>query len=393
MYIIYERQDTFLDFYPFSLSHPLWDIRAGVFTIKELWEKLLKEKVYVYTEREYMREYVEGLKIAELKRPQAGDIIICPHYFPTVELADMVKGLKEGEALVDKDTNIVAYKASYESKTYFEYFTKRTVDIRRISYLFEVIDIIKERIDYEFKLVNASNEPVIIDEKNVVIRDGKNIKFGKNVILHPFVVIDGADGKVFIDDNVEIMPFSYIKGPVYIGKNSIIKPHSKVYDGVSIGKVSKIAGEVKESIILGYSNKQHDGFLGHSFIGEWVNLGAMTTNSDLKNTYGSVKIRIKDREIDTKRTFLGLLMGDHSKSGIMTMFNTGTVVGFSSNIYGAGFQEKYIPSFSWGREDVYNLEKAVDTAKRMMARRKVDFTEYHKKLFEYIFELRLKEDL
>ena len=393
MYVIYERKEALLDFYPFSLSHPLWDLRAGVYTIKELWETLLQGKVYVYTEREYMKEYIEGLGTGRFRKPDVSDIVICPTYFPTIQLAEKVKKLKEGEALVDKNDNIIAYRASYASGTYFEYFSKETVDIPRIGHLFELIDFIGERINYEFSIKDENNEPVYKDKKSTVLVNREEIKFGKNVILHPFVIIDAEEGKVIIEDNAIIYPFSYIKGPVYIGKNSIIKPHSKIYDGVSIGKVCKIAGEVEGSIVYGFSNKQHDGFLGHSFIGEWVNLGAMTTNSDLKNTYGSVKIQIRQEKIDTKKTFLGLLMGDHSKSGIMTMFNTGTIVGFSSNIFGADFQKKYIPSFSWGRDGVYKLEGAKRAAKRVMARRGKEFTEHHEKLFEYIYTLRINEDL
>lgn len=393
MYIIYERKEIFLDFYPFSLSHPLWDLRSGIYTIKELWEKFLDDKVYLYTERDYMREYIEGLGLGEFRKPEASSVVICPHYFPTKELADKVKNLKEGQALLDKNNNIIAYKASYEAKTYFEYFSKEIFDIPRISYLFELIDIIGERINYEYKFVNANYEPMYKNKDKVTLINREGIKFGKNVTIYPFVIIDAETGSVFIDDNVTIYPFSYIKGPVYIGKNSIIKPHSKIYNGVSIGEVSKIAGEVEESIVYGFSNKQHEGFLGHSFIGEWVNLGAMTTNSDLKNTYGGVKIEINGKKIDTNRTFLGLLMGDHSKSGIMTMFNTGTVVGFSSNIFGSEYQKKFIPSFSWGKDDIYNLDKAMETAKRVMARRDKEFTEHHRKLFEYIYTLRLNEGI
>ncbi len=394
MYILYEcEKDVLKSFYPFSLSHPLWELRAGIFTIKELWEKLLEEKVGVYTERSYIRNYLQALERYEIKKPEVGDILLCSHYFPTHSLVEKVKNLKEGVALLDSEKNIVAYGISYGAKSYFEYYEKEEVNVNPINWLYEVIDFIKIRINEEFELVDSDNEPFLVDKENIKLLHIENIKFGRNVQIDPFVVIDAGEGKVFIDDNVKVGSFSYLKGPLYVGRGSLIKPHSRIYDGVSIGEVTKVAGEVEESIILGYSNKQHDGFLGHAFVGEWVNLGALTTNSDLKNNYGIVKLKLKDEEIDTGRRFLGVLIGDHSKSGIMTMFNTGTLVGFSSNVFGAGYHDKFIPSFSWGQKEVYHLEKAIRTAKVVMGRRNVEFKDAHKMLFEYIFELRLKEGL
>ena len=394
MYIIYERDEDILQsFYPFSLSHPLWELRAGIFTIKEMWERLIGEKVAVYTEREYMREYIQELGEYNIKKPEAGDVVLCSHYFPTKELYEKVKNLQEGRAILDENGNIVAYGVSYDARSYFEYYEKEEIKIKRISWLYEVIDFIKERINEEFELVEKSYPPDFDDRGSVKLLSTENIRFGNDVKIAPYVVIDATEGRVFIDDNVKIGSFSYLKGPLYIGKNSVVRPHSRIYDGVSVGQVSKVAGEIEESVILGYSNKQHDGFLGHAFVGEWVNLGALTTNSDLRNNYGKVKINIRENKINTGRTFLGVMIGDHTKTGIMTMFNTGTIVGFSANVFGEGFQEKFIPSFSWGRDEVYHLDKAIETAKIVMGRRNVEFKEAHKKLFEYIFELRLKEGL
>ncbi len=394
MYIIYERNESVLEnFYPFTLSHPLWELRAGVFTIKELWERMLGEQVGVYIERDYMREYIEALGKYEMRKPKPGDVILCAHYFPTMELAEKVKELKEGKAILDKDGNIIAYGVSYDAKSYFEYYEKEVMDVERVSKLYDIIDLIKDRINFEFGLVDRESGPYLFDKNSVKMLNEDGIKIGRNVNIDPFVVIDATEGKVFIDNGVRIGAFSYLKGPLYIGENSIIKPHSKIYDGVSIGKVCKVAGEIEESIIMGYSNKQHDGFLGHAFVGEWVNLGALTTNSDLRNNYGEVKIQIREDVVRTNKTFLGLFVGDHTKSGILTMFNTGTVVGFSANVFGEGFQDKFIPSFSWGRDEVYHLDRAIETATRVLPRRGVEFKEAHKKLFEYIFELRLKEGL
>jgi len=182
---------------------------------------------------------------------------------------------------------------------------------------------------------------------------------------------------------------------VYIGKNSKVKVGAKIYEGVTVGPVCKVGGELETSIIHGFSNKQHEGFLGHAYIGEWCNLGADTNNSDLKNNYSSVDVIMQGEKIDTGLTFVGLFMGDHSKSGINTMFNTGTVVGFCSNVYGAGYLPKYIPSFSWfdaqKGAQTYKMEKAIEVATRVMARRKVRFSATDKKLFHDIFHLTTKE--
>jgi UDP-N-acetylglucosamine diphosphorylase/glucosamine-1-phosphate N-acetyltransferase len=164
---------------------------------------------------------------------------------------------------------------------------------------------------------------------------------------------------------------------------------------VSIGKVCKVGGEVEDMIMMDYSNKQHAGFIGHSYLGSWVNLGADTNCSDLKNNYSQVKIKLSSGEVDTGMQFLGVLVGDHTKTAINTMFNTGTVAGFSSNIFGAGFPDKYIPSFSWGGSDAgfieYDPEKSIKTAKIVTARRNVPFTASDEKLFKNIFEMTRKE--
>ena len=181
------------------------------------------------------------------------------------------------------------------------------------------------------------------------------------------------------------MPNATIMGPAVIGKNSLIKAGSKIYGGTTIGPTCKVGGEVESSIILGFSNKQHDGYLGHSYLGEWVNLGADTNTSDLKNDYTSVKVTIESETFDTTSLFVGLLMGDHSKSAINTQFNTGTAVGISSNIFMSGFPPKWIPSFSWVGEDglqLYRLDKAIEVAKTVAQRREVTLSAAEMALLE-----------
>ncbi|MDZ7763050.1 MAG: hypothetical protein U5K00_01300 [Melioribacteraceae bacterium] len=179
-------------------------------------------------------------------------------------------------------------------------------------------------------------------------------------------VLDASEGPIFIDDDAQIFPNSYIVGPVYIGKKSLVKANTQIYHDTTIGPVCKVGGEIENSIIHSYSNKQHEGFLGHAYLGSWINIGASSNNSDLKNDYGKIKVLLNGNEIDTGLQFVGLIMGDHSKCAINSAFNTGTIVGVSCNIYGAGFPDRYIPSFSWGGSEgfrEYHLRKAVEVAK------------------------------
>jgi UDP-N-acetylglucosamine diphosphorylase/glucosamine-1-phosphate N-acetyltransferase len=217
----------------------------------------------------------------------------------------------------------------------------------------------------------------------------------ENLFAHPTaridsgVVLDCSEGPIIIEEGVRIMPNSTIIGPAFIGKNSLVKIGAKIYGGTSIGSVSKVSGEIENSIILGYSNKQHDGYLGHSYLGSWVNLGAGTNTSDLKNDYSPVRVTIEGEEFNTDSLFVGLLMGDHSKSAIGTQFNTGTAVGVSCNIFGEGFPPKWIPNFSWviAKEVTqYRYEKAIEVAKAVMARRNVAISTEETQMLRALFD-------
>ncbi len=205
----------------------------------------------------------------------------------------------------------------------------------------------------------------------------------ENLLIHPEaqvdagVVLDCSEGEIIIEEGARIMPHATIIGPVFIGKHSLVKIGAKIYGGTSIGPVSKVGGEIENSIIQGYSNKQHDGYLGHSFLGEWVNIGAGTNTSDLKNDYSPVRVTIEDEEFQTNSIFVGLMMGDHSKSAIGTQFNTGTAVGVSCNIFSVGFPTKWIPNFSWCAPEgivPYKLEKAMAVARAVAARRGIEIS-------------------
>ncbi len=209
-----------------------------------------------------------------------------------------------------------------------------------------------------------------------------------DVQVAPAVAVDASRGPVVLDRGVIVQPFSYLEGPLYVGPGTLIKAGARISGETSLGAVCKVAGEVGESIFADFVNKQHDGFVGHAVLGCWVNLGAGTNNSDLKNNYGPVRVDLGRGPVDTGLRFLGLLMGEHSKSAIGTLFNTGTCVGFSCNVFASGFPPKLLPSFSWGQDGTtrYAVEPAIATARVVMSRRGVAFLEGHEALFRALAE-------
>jgi UDP-N-acetylglucosamine diphosphorylase/glucosamine-1-phosphate N-acetyltransferase len=268
------------------------------------------------------------------------------------------------------------------------------VDVLLAEYIWDLLRFNKDEIENDFAVLydekKKSGEEKIKGKvyNGVHLLSPDNIIIEEGAIIKPGCVIDASAGPVIIDKNVYLYPNVVIEGPVYIGEDSKIKAGAFIYDAVSIGKVCKIGGEVEASIIMPYSNKQHAGFLGHAYLGSWCNLGADTNNSDLKNNYSNVKINLNGREIDSGMQFLGLIMGDHSKTAINTMFNTGTVVGFFCNIFDSGFPPKNIPSFSWGGSQsitTYDLNKSIEVAKKVYERRSKEFSIEEEKLFAVIF--------
>ena len=214
-----------------------------------------------------------------------------------------------------------------------------------------------------------------------------SIRVEEGVRLRPGVVLDAEGGPITLEAGVDVQPLVVLRGPLWVGRDCLLKAGAKIHEGTSLGPVCKVGGEVEGSILQAYSNKQHEGFLGHAFLGEWVNLGADTNNSDLKNNYGSVRMWESGRFVDTDSMFMGLVAADHVKSAINTQFNTGTVVGLSSQVFGAGFPPKYIAPFTWGTADeVYELERALETARAVMARRQRELTPAYEAAFRRAFD-------
>ena len=266
---------------------------------------------------------------------------------------------------------------------------KQEIDGVLVEYIWDLIQANSDQIRSDFAFATQGRESSF-NENGTVIHN-QNVFIDKTAKIMPQVVVDGSNGPVFIDRNVVIQPHVFIQGPVYIGPNVMIKAGAQIYSGSSIAEGCKIGGEVNNSIILPWSNKAHSGYLGSSYVGSWVNIGAGTNNSNLKNNYGAVKVTVNGQVIDTGLQFMGLIMGHLSKCGINTTFNTGTSVGINCNLYGSAMHEKHIPSFTWGSANdgytKYTLKKALSVNKMVMARRKKSLTKNDEELLKNISQL------
>lgn len=382
---------------PLVYLRPVFDLRTGVFSLADKIKLSFQGYSLFYSAREYLMDNFERFT------PDSDSseiLLINGRLLISESVKDRIAELKIGNGFSFGDTLIAA---KIDSKTFeqinidqeglfdFSSFELKLdqIECTLIEYPWDLINNNMTEIGNDFNKLNRNAEyPEISD--GVFLINKEKIFIGENCRISPTVVIDATDGPVIIGSNVTIMPHSAIQGPAYIGAFSTIKMHSAFYHGTNIGIWCKVGGEIENSILQSYSNKQHDGFLGHSYLGSWVNIGASTNGSDLKNNYTNVSVNIDNVPIDTKTTFFGAIIGDHSKTAINTMINTGTNIGVSCNLFGADFPPKYIPSFSWANSGIlveYKLNKAIEVAKIVMSRRNVEFTESDRIKFEKVFEL------
>jgi UDP-N-acetylglucosamine diphosphorylase/glucosamine-1-phosphate N-acetyltransferase len=354
---------------PFTFTRPVADIRVGILTIREKWEKLLGSTTTTITE-DYLSE---KWPMVEMEN----NVMINASFLPNDILVAMIKNLEHNQAIfqeVDFDIFEVLEFSNdcIKIENTWDIFQKNEVAIRE---------------DFELLTEDRFSQPIpksvnVIAPENIFIEEGAKLEF---------VTLNASTGPIYIGKNAEIMEGSVIRGPFALCESGRVKLATKVYGATTVGPHSVIGGEVNNSVLFGYSNKGHDGFLGNAVLGEWCNIGADSNNSNLKNNYEEVKLWSYETEnfAKTGLQFCGLMMGDHSKCGINTMFNTGTVVGVSTNIFGAGFPRNFVPSFSWGGASgftTYLTKKAFETAKIVMARRNVEFSEEDAKILEHVFE-------
>ena len=368
---------------PFTFTRPVADIRIGVLTIREKWEHILGATTTTVTE-DYLSEKFPMVEMEQ-------NIMINASFCPNTELANLIKDLKEDQAIYCGE-DIVAFH-TLESQEDIDFDTYKAIEydgnVLQIEYTWDIFSKNGEAIQNDFELLTSNREsqeiPIsnnVINPEQIFIEEGAKLEF---------VTLNASSGPIYIGKGAEIMEGSIIRGPFALCEHATVKLGAKIYGPTTIGPYSKVGGEVNNSVLFGYSNKGHDGFLGNSVIGEWCNLGADSNNSNLKNNYAEVRLWDYQTESFAKTglQFCGLMMGDHSKCGINTMFNTGTVVGVSANVFGSGFPRNFIPSFSWGGYGgftTYLTKKAFEVAKIVMERREIEFTEQDAAILEHVFE-------
>jgi UDP-N-acetylglucosamine diphosphorylase/glucosamine-1-phosphate N-acetyltransferase len=367
---------------PFTFTRPVADIRVGILTIREKWEKHLGSTTTSITE-DYLSE---KWPMVEMEN----NVMINASYLPNDILVAMIKNLEHNQAIFQEDEVVAFYAKEGEEVDFDSFevleFTNDCIKIENTWDIFQKNEV-AIREDFELLTEDRFSQPIpksvnVIAPENIFIEEGAKLEF---------VTLNASTGPIYIGKNAEIMEGSVIRGPFALCESGRVKLATKVYGATTVGPHSVIGGEVNNSVLFGYSNKGHDGFLGNAVLGEWCNIGADSNNSNLKNNYEEVKLWSYETEnfAKTGLQFCGLMMGDHSKCGINTMFNTGTVVGVSTNIFGAGFPRNFVPSFSWGGASgftTYLTKKAFETAKIVMARRNVEFSEEDAKILEHVFE-------
>ena len=371
---------------PLVFAKPIAKLRVGITTIEEKWMDFLSvsEENISYLTTAYLSK---KFKVNTAKE----NLFINSAFLPSVELIDFLKNEHQlNEALICNDEIVVA-KTSLEifnSGTFENLLDITDFHLISISSVTDIFTKNHQAIEQDFERLTKNKKSAKANETNTIIGNKVFIEEGATITGS---ILNSNFGAIYIGKNAEIMEGSLIRGPFALCENATLKMGAKIYGATTIGPHSKVGGEVSNSVIQAYSNKGHDGFLGNSVLGEWCNLGADTNNSNLKNNYSEVKLwNYTSKKLEnTRLQFCGLIMGDHTKCGRNTMFNTGTVAGFSANIYGGGFQDKFIPSFSWGgngKTTTYQLEKAIETAEKVMERRGIFLTDEDKSIFAAIHQ-------
>jgi len=416
--LIFE-DDKYANFFPLTYNRPVYELLCGMTRIKEKISGLFPDTEVILLCRDYLEKVLisrAGQKVNDFNVGDSdqillinGKILPSSDFSQKINFSDkerfffqgdnMIGWSGIGEAFRNRQSLFQSLSVKDQIKSLKSEVVFSEVEVKIANYLWDLVsqngpeieadfNRIKPNLDFKnmFKHCQVDDEALIYNMEKVYI--------GKDSQIDGQVVLDARNGSIFIGDRVIIRPHTLVMGPCYIGDGSVLVG-GKIREGTSIGPVCKIGGEVEDSIFLGYSNKCHEGFLGHSYVGEWVNLGALTTNSDLKNNYSSVKVMVNHDLIDSGLVKVGAFIADHVKTGIGTLLNTGISIGFASNLFGGGMiGQKSIPAFFWGsaeKQETYDLDKAIETARIVMKRRNIELGIDEEILFKKIFQLTEKE--
>ena len=368
---------------PFTYTRPVAEIRIGILTIREKWEFFLGFTTTTITE-----EYLEAkYPMVELNE----NILINASFLPTKNLVNQVRKLSKNQAIFQGEQIVAFFTSDTQENVDFDSYEqlKFQEDLIQIKHTSDIFSLNDKAIQADFDLLTEgrTSQPIpdgvhTIQRQNIFIEQGATVSYSS---------LNASKGPIYIGKDSEIMEGCLVRGPFALGESSILKMGTKVYGATTVGPFCKVGGEINNSVLFGYSSKGHEGFLGNSVLGEWCNIGADSNSSNLKNNYAEVKLWNYENErfTNTGLQFCGLIMGDHSKCGINTMFNTGTVVGVSANIFGSGFPRNFIPSFSWGGAagfTIYQMKKVIEVAKVVMKRRDLELSETDISILQHVFD-------
>ncbi len=397
------EDDSYQNFLPLIYNRPVYELRSGIYSFLERFALQYPDTEVDLFCRDYLKDLTAENYIHSVNKIISNDngcLFINGRLLMSTPIA--ISGHEEigisdntiVYARLNKKNSLSITPENFLDKDFIcelrKKFKVKSVNARLIQYPWELIKTNKEQIASDFTL-HVKHEPIReADYKGVHFILNSQIYIGENTIIKPGSVLDAENGPIYIGDNVEISSNSVIEGPAFIDDDVVIQALSRIHAGSNIGRVCKIGGEICNTIIQNYTNKQHDGFLGDSYIGAWVNLGAGTVNSNLTNLYGPIKVQLFDKMIDTGQTFLGMIVGDHTKTAINTKITTGSIIGFACNILLTSTPPKFTPSFSWYSDNItraYDITRELQVAKRMMARRNKKMSRYGEKVFKTIFAL------
>ena len=375
---------------PLTFTRPVADIRIGILTIAEKWRCCTNEVVSFLTQ-DYLQE---KFSVHAGERNCYVNGAICPDK----ALVEQIGKLSFGSSYWQGDT-LLAYHGNFVESWSTEDVLEHAARGNKMQFEGEVV-LVREpweifvkngqQLRADFAMVTAGRQSQSVNDKHTIVYGEENIFIEEGVKIRA-AVLNAEDGPIYLGKNSEVQEGALIKGPFALCESSHVNMGAKMRGDITVGPHSKVGGEISNSVILGYTNKGHDGFLGNSVLGEWCNLGADTNTSNLKNNYAQVKLwsYAKGGFKNTGQQFCGLIMGDHSKCGINTMFNTGTVVGVSANIFGSGFPRNFIPSYAWGGAtgfETFQIRKAFEVAEKVMARRGKELNQVEKDILTNVFE-------
>jgi len=376
------------DLLPLAYTRPIADFRCGILTLKEKWEKRIPDGEFSYLTVDYLQSKYQA------KHDEHKNVYLSGNLLSSDALVDWIHRLHNGQCLLDEDGKLLAIRTekqlSLDSLKAEDFEAQKFEgEAIKLNHLWDIFSLNASELETDYNLLTAGRTSQPIDSSNQLIGDRIFLEEGAKVQA---AILNSTNGPIYLGREAEIMEGSVVRGALAVCDHATLKLSTKVYGATTVGPHSKVGGEVNNSVIFGYSNKGHDGFLGNSVLGEWCNIGADTNVSNLKNNYAEIKVwnYRKGGFLNSGRQFCGLMMGDHSKTGINTMFNTATVVGVSANVFGAGFPRNFIPSFSWGGAEKwtqYRLKPAFEVAERMMQRRGLELTEVDRAILTNVHEL------